>query len=73
MRMVSPYLQLIAGTSLLFLGAAYYVRDGSWSGLTLLVIGAASLVTGAVVIGVRQVIREEWNRQEQKSKPVLQI
>ena len=70
---VVPYLQLIVGALFLFSGTASYVRNASWTWLLLMVLGAVLVVIGGVLIGIRQVISEEWTRLEAKDERLLKI
>ena len=66
-------LQILVGFAFLLGGSAIYVQRGGVGALLLLVVGAILITVGAVVLGVREALRDESNRREQASKPVLNI
>ena len=66
-------LQILVGFAFLLGGSATYVQRGGAGALLLLVVGAILITVGAVVLGVREALRDESNRREQESKPVLNI
>ncbi|MGD0506280.1 MAG: hypothetical protein ABSA27_00670 [Terriglobales bacterium] len=71
--MLHSALQIAVGCFFLFWGASSYVQRGGVGPLLTLVIGAVLITVGVVVMNVRQALRDEWNRREQESKPVLNI
>src|ERR1019366_5980158 len=72
-RMLHSALQIVLGCVFLFWGTFLYAQRGGVGPLLMLVIGAILLTVGAVVMNVRQALRDESKRREQESKPVLNI
>ncbi|MGD0793549.1 MAG: hypothetical protein ABR920_17420 [Terriglobales bacterium] len=71
--MLHSALQIVLGCVFLFWGTSLYVQRGGVGPLLMLVIGAVLLTVGAVVMNIRQALRDESKRREQESKPVLNI
>jgi hypothetical protein len=71
--MFYQFLRLFSGLILMCLGAVLYARQGNAVSLLLLVIGAISVTTSTVVIGVRQMLKEERKQREIAARPVLNI
>jgi hypothetical protein len=71
--MLHSALQIVLGCVFLFWGTSLYVQHGGVSSLLMLVIGAILLTVGAVVMNVRQALRDDSKRREQEGKPVLNI
>jgi hypothetical protein len=71
--MLRSVFQIVAGFVFVFGGSFVYAQHGGAGPLSLLVIGAVLITVGAVVMNVRQVLRDESKRRAQESKPVLNI
>jgi hypothetical protein len=71
--MLHSAIQIVLGCVFLFWGTSLYVQHGGVSPLLMLVIGAVLITVGAVVMNVRQALRDESKRREHESKPVLNI
>jgi hypothetical protein len=71
--MLHPALQVGVGFLFLFVGIPLYVRQGGIGPLLVFVIGAILVTVGAVVVNIRQLLRDESRRREQDVKPVLNI
>jgi hypothetical protein len=67
------YLQMVLGGLFLYVGIPHYVQHGDIFPLVQIVIGAILITVGAVVVNVRQMLRDESKRRGQESKPVLNI
>ncbi len=71
--MFYQFLRLFSGLILMCLGAVLYTRQGNAVSLLLLVIGAISVTTSTVVMGVRQMLKGERKQREIAARPVLNI
>jgi len=50
-----------------------YVQQRGGGPLLMLVIGATLVTVGAVVMNIKQLLRDEMKRREQEGRPVLNI
>jgi ABC-type spermidine/putrescine transport system permease subunit II len=71
--MLHPGLQIGVGFLFLFMGINMYAQQGGRGPLSMLVTGAILVTVGAVVMNIRQLLRDESRRREQEGKPVLNI
>jgi hypothetical protein len=65
--------QFVTGICLMFTGAFGYARDRSAAHLLILMIGTTLATVGGVLLGVRQVLRDEHKRRKLEQQPVLNI
>jgi len=68
-----PMTQLGVGVVFLFAGVWPYARHGDAVSLLVVILGAIFVTVGAVTMGVKQALRDEWKRRKSEQQPVLNI